>query len=226
MGGFPGAPPRTQGPLPCSFALAVSNKTVNLTEGFPYISLCGSFPPQSCIFSQFLNIGAAMVAWISVLRYVQFREWGIPKFPNRLCLGSGFLCALGASIVGNFQQTNELSMHLFGSFLAFVVGMAYFWTQLVLLRLAKPRAQPGAPWIEPLRLLLCGLCTALMVAMIVLHFWPRRSEAAVCEWSTAMLLFVLFGLLAVDFSDATGFAISLQSRPRSCPSGAAHLPSL
>ncbi|KAM9038580.1 modulator of macroautophagy TMEM150B isoform 1-T3 [Sarcophilus harrisii] len=208
------------------FALAVSNKTVNLTEGFPYISLCGSFPPQSCIFSQFLNIGAAMVAWISVLRYVQFREWGIPKFPNRLCLGSGFLCALGASIVGNFQQTNELSMHLFGSFLAFVVGMAYFWTQLVLLRLAKPRAQPGAPWIEPLRLLLCGLCTALMVAMIVLHFWPRRSEAAVCEWSTAMLLFVLFGLLAVDFSDATGFAISLQSRPRSCPSGAAHLPSL
>ncbi|XP_074163360.1 modulator of macroautophagy TMEM150B isoform X3 [Sminthopsis crassicaudata] len=197
-----------------------------VTPPLSFPSLCGSFPPQSCIFSQFLNVGAAMVAWICVLRYVQFREWGIPKFPNRLCLGLGFLCALGASIVGNFQQTNEFSTHLFGSFLAFVVGVTYFWTQVVLLRLAKPRAQPGAPWIETLRLLLCGLCTALVVAMIVLHFWPRHSEAAVCEWSTAMLLFLLFGLLAVDFSDTTGFTISLQSRPRSCPSGAAHLPSL
>ncbi|XP_074076147.1 modulator of macroautophagy TMEM150B isoform X2 [Macrotis lagotis] len=208
------------------FALAVSNKSVNLTDGFPYISLCGSFPPQSCIFSQFLNVGAAMVAWICILRYLQLREWGIPKFPNQLCLGMGLLCALGASIVGNFQQTNEHSTHLVGSFLAFVVGVAYFWNQLVLLHLAKPQGQPGAPWIEPLRLLLCGLCTVLMVTMVVLHLWPLRSAAAVCEWSIAMLLFTLFGLLAVDFSHLSGFAISLRSRPTSCPPSAAHLASL
>lgn len=42
------------------FAIAVTNRTVNLTEGIPYISLCGSYPPQSCIFSQLLNMGAAM----------------------------------------------------------------------------------------------------------------------------------------------------------------------
>ncbi|XP_074076148.1 modulator of macroautophagy TMEM150B isoform X3 [Macrotis lagotis] len=188
--------------------------------------LCGSFPPQSCIFSQFLNVGAAMVAWICILRYLQLREWGIPKFPNQLCLGMGLLCALGASIVGNFQQTNEHSTHLVGSFLAFVVGVAYFWNQLVLLHLAKPQGQPGAPWIEPLRLLLCGLCTVLMVTMVVLHLWPLRSAAAVCEWSIAMLLFTLFGLLAVDFSHLSGFAISLRSRPTSCPPSAAHLASL
>ncbi|XP_007505580.1 modulator of macroautophagy TMEM150B isoform X3 [Monodelphis domestica] len=149
------------------FAMAVSNKSVNLTEGFPYISLCGSFPPQSCVFGQLLNVGAVMVAWICLLRYLQLREWGVPKLPNRLCLGLGFLCALGASIVGNFQKTNELSTHLFGAFLAFVVGVAYFWAQLLLLRQAKPPGQPGAPWIEPLRLLLCGGCTVLMVASIL-----------------------------------------------------------
>ncbi|XP_072463786.1 modulator of macroautophagy TMEM150B isoform X2 [Notamacropus eugenii] len=208
------------------FALAVSNKSVNLTDGFPYISLCGSFPPQSCIFGQLLNVGAILVAWICILRYLQLREWGVPKFSNQLCLGMGFLCALGASIVGNFQQTNELSTHLFGSFLAFVVGVAYFWTQLVLLHLTKPQTQPGAPWIEPLRLLLCAACTILMVTMVVLHLWPLRSAAAMCEWSVAMILFALFGLLAVDFSELSGFVISLQSRPTSCPQSTAHLSSL
>ncbi|XP_027715787.1 modulator of macroautophagy TMEM150B isoform X3 [Vombatus ursinus] len=202
------------------------------------VGLCGPAPnlpggvgyswglDSSCIFGQLLNVGAAMVAWICVLRYLQLQEWGVPKFPNQLCLGTGFLCALGASIVGNFQQTNELSTHLFGSFLAFVVGVAYFWTQLILLRLTKPQTQPGAPWIEPLRLLLCGACTVLMVTMVVLHLWPLRSAAAVCEWSIAMLLFALFGLLAVDFSHLSGFVITLQSRPASCPQSAAHLSSL
>ncbi|XP_001373277.2 modulator of macroautophagy TMEM150B isoform X4 [Monodelphis domestica] len=207
------------------FAMAVSNKSVNLTEGFPYISLCGSFPPQSCVFGQLLNVGAVMVAWICLLRYLQLREWGVPKLPNRLCLGLGFLCALGASIVGNFQKTNELSTHLFGAFLAFVVGVAYFWAQLLLLRQAKPPGQPGAPWIEPLRLLLCGGCTVLMVAMVVLHLWPRRSAAAVCEWSVAMLLFALFGLLAVDFSHLGGLVLSVQSRSTSCPPSTASLAS-
>ncbi|XP_020859182.1 modulator of macroautophagy TMEM150B isoform X1 [Phascolarctos cinereus] len=208
------------------FALAVSNKSVNLTDGFPYISYCGSFPPQSCIFGQLLNVGAAMVAWICVLRYLQLREWGVPKLPNQLCLGTGFLCALGASIVGNFQQTNEVSTHRFGSFLAFVAGVAYFWTQLILLHLTKPQAQPGAPWIEPLRLLLCGACTVLMVTMMVLQLWSLRSAAAACEWSITMLLFALFGLLAVDFSHLSGFVIGLQSRPASGPQDAAHLSSL
>ncbi|XP_043850924.1 modulator of macroautophagy TMEM150B [Dromiciops gliroides] len=207
------------------FALAVSNKSVNLTDGFPYISLCGSFPPQSCIFSQLLNVGAAMVACICILRYLQLQEWGVPKGPNQLCMGMGLLCALGASIVGNFQQTNELPTHLFGSFLAFVVGIAYFWTQVVLLRQAKPQTQPGAPWIESLRLLLCGICTVLMVTMVALHLWPMRSAAAVCEWAVAMLLFLLFGLLAVDFSGLSGCVISLQSRPASCPASAANLSS-
>ncbi|XP_044523061.1 modulator of macroautophagy TMEM150B isoform X5 [Gracilinanus agilis] len=180
---------------------------------------------QSCIFGQLLNVGAVMVAWICVLRYLQLREWGVPKGPNRLCLGLGFLCALGASFVGNFQQSNELSMHLFGAFLAFVVGVAYFWTQLVLLRQAKPEAQPGAPWIETLRLLLCGGCTFLMVAMVVLHLRSLRSAAAVCEWSISMLLFILFGLLAVDFSHLSGLVLSLQTRPTSCPPSTASLAS-
>ncbi|XP_070258686.1 modulator of macroautophagy TMEM150B isoform X4 [Myotis yumanensis] len=145
------------------FAIAVANKTVNLTEGIPYISLCGSFPPQSCIFSQLLNMGAAMAAWICILRYHQFRDWGVGKWFNRLILSSGLLCALGTSMVGNFQQKIQLRVHLTGAFLALFVGHVYFWLQLFLSWRMKSLPQPGAPWIGPLRLLLCSLCTVLLV---------------------------------------------------------------
>ncbi|XP_057389728.1 modulator of macroautophagy TMEM150B [Balaenoptera acutorostrata] len=66
------------------FSLAVANKAVNLTEGFPYISRCGNSPPQSCIFSQVLNLGAALAAWTCILRYQQLRDWGVGKWPLKL----------------------------------------------------------------------------------------------------------------------------------------------
>lgn len=192
------------------FAIAVSNRTVNLTEGIPYISLCGSYPPQSCIFSQLLNMGAAMAAWICILRYHQLRDWGVGKWPNQMILWSGLLCALGTSVVGNFQQKNQQATHLTGAFFALFVGHLYFWLQLLLSWRMKSLPQPGAPWIRPLRLVLCSLCTILMVAMVILHTWLLRSASAACEWAIAMLLFTLFGLLAVDFSGLDSCTLCLQ----------------
>nr|XP_036881743.1 modulator of macroautophagy TMEM150B isoform X2 [Manis javanica] len=199
---------------------------------------------QSCIFSQLLNMGAALAAWICILRYHQLRDWGVGKWPNQLILWTGLLCALGTSVVGNFQvpargggerfrspsgaprgrlfgssvlepweQKNQLPTHLTGAFFAFFVGNLYFWLQLLLFWRMRGLPQPGAPWIGPLRLGLCGLCTILMVAMVVLHTWPLRSASAACEWAVAMLLFTLFGLFAVDFSSLDGCALSLQPGP-------------
>lgn len=199
------------------FAIAVANGTVNLTEGIPYISLCGSYPPQSCIFSQLLNMGAAMAAWICILRYHQLRDWGVRKWLNQLILWSGLLCALGTSVVGNFQQKNQQATHLTGAFFAFFVGHLYFWLQLLLSWRMKSLPQPGAPWIRRLRLVLCSLCTILMVTMVILHTWPLRSASAACEWAVAMLLFTLFGLLAVDFSGLHSCTLCLQPGPSLSP---------
>ncbi|XP_029780611.1 modulator of macroautophagy TMEM150B isoform X2 [Suricata suricatta] len=195
------------------FALAVANRAVNLTEGFPYISLCGSYPPQSCIFSQLLNMGAAMAAWICIIRYHQLRDLGVGKWFNRLILSTGLLCALGTSVVGNFQQRNQLPTHLTGAFFAFFVGTLYFWLQILLFWCMKSLPQPGPPWIGPLRLGLCSLCTILMVAMVILHSWLLRSASAACEWAMAMLLFALFGLFAVDFAGLDGCTLSLRPGP-------------
>ncbi|XP_028341584.1 modulator of macroautophagy TMEM150B [Physeter macrocephalus] len=197
------------------FSLAVANKAVNLTEGFPYISRCGNNPPQSCIFSQVLNLGAALAAWTCILRYHQLRDWGVGKWPNQLILWMGLLCALGTSIVGNFQEKNQRAMHLTGAFFAFFVGIFYFWLQVLLFWRMKSLPQPGAPWIGPLRLVLCSICTILTVAMVVLHTWSLRSASAACEWVVAMLLFILFGLFAVDFSGLHGCTLCLQPGPGS-----------
>ncbi|XP_006868356.1 PREDICTED: transmembrane protein 150B [Chrysochloris asiatica] len=196
------------------FAIAVANKSVDLREGFPYISLCGSYPPQSCIFSQVLNMGAAMAAWICILRYHQLQNWGVERWFNQLILWTGLLSALGASVVGNFQQKNQRHTHLTGAFFAFFVGTLYFWLQLFLSWRKRNLPQPGPPWIWLFRLGLCTMCTILMVIMVVLHSWlPLRSASASCEWAVAMLLLTLFGLLAVDFSCLDGCTLSLQSAP-------------
>ncbi|XP_039366067.1 modulator of macroautophagy TMEM150B isoform X1 [Mauremys reevesii] len=190
------------------YAMSVANGSVNVTVGFPYISTCGSDPPQSCIFSQVLNVGAFLVVWISCLRFQQVRDWGGPCALNAAGLCLGLLCALGASVVGNFQQSNQLETHLFGAFLAFVVGVVYFWVQAALTNRVKP--QRGGRWIGPTRFCLSAGSTALLVAMFALHGLGLRSEAAACEWTLALTLFLLFGLFAVDFRHIESCSLRLQ----------------
>ncbi|KAM4825012.1 modulator of macroautophagy TMEM150B [Thomomys bottae] len=188
------------------FAMALINQDVDLSRDFPFISNCGSFPPQSCVFSQVLNTGAAMVIWICIVRYHQLRDWGVPTWLNQLTLWSGILCALGTSITGNFQERNQKPTHMTGAFLAFIMGTVYFWLQIFLSWLVKGLPQPGAPWMAWLRLGLCSLCTAIMGATL-----------AACEWAVAMLLFLLFGLFAVDFSVLDGCRLCLQPQPQPQP---------
>ncbi|CAH7407061.1 modulator of macroautophagy TMEM150B [Phodopus roborovskii] len=194
------------------FAIAVANKSVQLENGFPFISNCGSYAPQSCIFGQVLNTGAALAVWICIVRYHQLRDWGVKTWQNQLILCSGILCALGTSIVGNFQEKNQKSTHLAGAFLAFILGNLYFWLQFFLSWWMKGLPQPGPRWIRPLRLSFCILSTILIVTMIILYSQLMRSASAACEWAVAMMLFTQFGLFAVDFSSLGGCSLHLQPK--------------
>ncbi|XP_030051270.1 modulator of macroautophagy TMEM150B [Microcaecilia unicolor] len=192
------------------YAMAVANGSVNVTVVFPYISTCGSYAPQSCIFAQVLNIGAILGLWISFIRYQQIRDYGCHCRLNTVSLILGMLTILGTSMVGNFQQTNQLETHLVGAFLAFFVGVAYFWLQTALTYQVKPRH--GGNWIGPLRFCLCLFCTALIVMMAVFHVHNLKTVAAICEWIAAMILFFLYGLFAVDLWHLDGHSFHVQKK--------------
>ncbi|XP_056400752.1 modulator of macroautophagy TMEM150B-B-like [Hyla sarda] len=179
------------------YEIAVSNGSVNVTENFPSISKCGTYPPQSCIFGQILNVGAILVIWIIVIRFQQIRDYGCCSPVNSWGLAIGFLSALGTSIVGNFQTSNAHVMHLIGAFLAFIFGTIYFWIQTALTCMVKRRH--GGYWMVVLRCILTVFATALIIMMIVFSLMEMKSAAAICEWITAMILFVLFGFFCVDF---------------------------
>lgn len=192
------------------YAIAVTNGSVNLTERFPYISECGTYSPQSTIFSQICNICAFLGLWIVVVRFQQIRDYGDHGKANiaSVVLGS-FSCA-GVSILGNFQQSVLGKVHLVGALLAFLMGVGYFWVQLFL----TYRAQPSHDryWVGPSRVICCFLCTVLLIAMFVLANTGHRSAAAMCEWALAMLLFCLFGLFVAEFRHIDGHRLTVQRK--------------
>uniref|UniRef100_A0A8C2QF98 CWH43-like N-terminal domain-containing protein n=1 Tax=Cricetulus griseus TaxID=10029 RepID=A0A8C2QF98_CRIGR len=123
-------------------------------------------------------------------------------------------------------EKNQKGAHMAGAFLAFILGNLYFWLQF-LLSWIKGLPQPGPRWVKLLRLSFCVISTILIVAMIVLYSQRMRSASAACEWAVAMVLFLLFGLFAVDFSRLRGCTLHLQpnldaSLPR-VTSGSPHI---
>ncbi|KAL2100652.1 hypothetical protein ACEWY4_002413 [Coilia grayii] len=180
------------------YGMAVHNGSVNLTAGFPYISACGSYQPQSCLFSQICNLCSLFIVWVVVIRYQQVSDLGDTcRRANWAALVLGFISSFGVSVLGNFQQSVSIGVHLFGAFLAFFVGLAYFWVQLWLTYKAEP--SQDRRWMGPLRAICCTLCTVFLVVMAVLHNTGYKSPSAMFEWALVMTFFFLFSLFAVEF---------------------------
>ncbi|KAG9481605.1 hypothetical protein GDO78_010703, partial [Eleutherodactylus coqui] len=103
--------------------------------------------------------------WICIIRFQQIRDYGCHSHVNSVGLAMGFLCALGTSMVGNFQQSNQVETHLTGAFLAFVIGIVYFWIQTYLTYRVKPRH--GGCWIGVVRFMLTVSATASFILSIL-----------------------------------------------------------
>lgn len=92
-------------------------------------STCGSYNPQSCLFSQICNIccvlgesshliwktgpctvpsvylplSLSVALWIVTIRFQQLRDLGSGSHLNTAGLVLGFISSIGISILGNFQ---------------------------------------------------------------------------------------------------------------------------
>ncbi|KAL5007405.1 hypothetical protein ScPMuIL_016211 [Solemya velum] len=160
--------------LPLSFFITYGIAVCegHVQAGFPYISDTGTFPPESCVFGQLLNIGAVLFGVTVHVRYMQidcfYRNTGRPKvlLVNRLSYGMAIVAAVGVSMVGNFQETNVIAIHLLGACLAFGVGGLYCFTQTGLS--FKIKNLPGASaCTRKVRVVLCIADIILLIALFV-----------------------------------------------------------
>ncbi|XP_062422605.1 transmembrane protein 150A-like isoform X2 [Pungitius pungitius] len=72
-------------------------------DNVPLISKCGTLPPESCFFSLICSTGSFMVAVIVLLRYAHVIEKHQNCVLNTASLSTGWICAAGLIMVGNFQ---------------------------------------------------------------------------------------------------------------------------
>jgi len=150
-----------------TYAIAV--KLDHVKPDFPYISDGGTCPPESCIFGQMLNITAVLLGLTVYVRYSLVEDYysaGRSRARWEIWLNrAGFVCgttgALGISIVGNFQETNILAVHLLGAMMAFFLGVFYCWIQVPITYKTRPdMTHPMLTWV---RLVIAVLCTGMFI---------------------------------------------------------------
>ncbi|CAG5100954.1 Similar to Dram2: DNA damage-regulated autophagy modulator protein 2 (Mus musculus) [Cotesia congregata] len=160
--------------VPASFIITYTIAVVkgHVVPGFPYISDTGTYPPESCLFAQFLNIIAVIMAISVYVRYGQLKEisstYQLSAYwqkINKITLILGMITSIGMSIAGNFQETSNLIIHLCGAFTCFGCGTAYISLQAVY----SYRLQPlgCSPKITILRLGLSIFCTISFFVVII-----------------------------------------------------------
>ncbi|KAK3759709.1 hypothetical protein RRG08_017607 [Elysia crispata] len=200
----------------------------DVSPAFPFISDTGASRPESCFFSQMLNMSAFITFFIMYtrFRYVKLKinltnDGEGPKWLPRVNLVStifGIIAAFGVSLVANFQDNSDLYLvHFIGAFLAFGLGVLYS-----ILQTAVSYRLEGLA-ICRWRLVICVLCVAAGVAMAASWItanilwssgphtgekqWWKRNDAGytahICstalEWLLALGFFLFFLTYVKEF---------------------------
>ncbi|XP_004447192.1 transmembrane protein 150A [Dasypus novemcinctus] len=197
-------------------------KTCCTLDDVPLISKCGTYPPESCLFSLISNVGAFMVALICLLRYGQLVEQSRHSWVNTTALVTGCTNAAGLVMVGNFQVDLAKPLHYVGAGVAFPAG-------LLLVCLHCALTYHGAP--APLDLAVAHLRSVLAVIAFVtlvlsgVFFVHEHSQlqhgAALCEWVFVIDILIFYGTFSYEFGAVSldTLVAALQPTPsRACKS--------
>lgn len=185
---------------------------------WPYISDTGVHIPESCIFSQLLNIASTLIALTIAIRYKQVeqqcRDNLIPDANRVIAINKrsfvvGLLSAAGLSIVANFQELQLFTIHMIGAFSAFGFGLIYCAAQTWLSYYMYPIVKSGLLLARCRLALTCLLAVTFTISSVfgpisIKYFhgtdttnWKPTDGgyiyhviSSICEWISA---------LAIDF---------------------------
>ena len=128
-------------PSTCIVTYIVSVTLGHVNPCFPYISDMVKLSPESCIFSQMLNMVSFMLAITMYVRYRMIDQFfvdheslrnGYIRSRNWISFRAGCIACLGLSIVANFQVSKVGRVHTIGAWIAFTFSQQYMWFQSLL----------------------------------------------------------------------------------------------
>ncbi|CAL8104997.1 unnamed protein product [Orchesella dallaii] len=218
--------------FPITFATTyfTAVKLDHINAFFAYISDTGTFAPEMCIFGLGLSIAMVFVGGVAYIRFMQIEEYlrqkgreenGKMKIWNKVGLFFGLLAALGACVVGAFQETSVLSVHIIGAFMAFGGGSIFLIIQGFFTKAMAP--QFGSKSLAYLRIFLGVSCLILFIisystgATSLKYFtgdkavkwephhggWGLRVTSTVTEWVMAALFDLYFLTFVPEFKRIT-----------------------
>ncbi|XP_043940222.1 transmembrane protein 150A [Protopterus annectens] len=176
------------------------SKTCCTIEDIPLISKCGSYPPESCLFSLIGSAGSFMVVLICFLRYGQVIERSRRSWINTSALIMGCTNAAGLVMVGNFQVDHARPLHYIGAGLAFPTGLFFVCLQCVLTYHVAVTFWDH--WMAHLRVFLAAiaLITLVLSGIFFIHeSFVLQHAAAICEWIFTVDMLVFYGTFSYEF---------------------------
>ncbi|XP_037255794.1 transmembrane protein 150A isoform X1 [Falco rusticolus] len=169
-------------------------------DHIPLVSKCGTLPPESCFFSLICSLGSFMVILVGLLRYAHLLERLGPSLLNTLGLATGWVCAAGLTMVGNFQVDHAKVLHYIGAGVAFPTSMLFLLLQSILTyRMAKTH---GQYWTGHLRSILTAVAFLTLIfsgVFFIQESFVLQHVAALCEWMFIIDVLVFYGTFTFEF---------------------------
>ncbi|XP_059113964.1 transmembrane protein 150A isoform X2 [Peromyscus eremicus] len=197
-------------------------KTCCTLDDVPLISKCGTYPPESCLFSLIGNMGAFMVALICLLRYGQLLEQNRHSWINTTALITGCTNAAGLVVVGNFQVDHAKSLHYIGAGVALPAGLLFVCLQCVLFYHGATTTLDLAMAYLRSVLAVIAFITLVLSGVFFLHESSQLQHgAALCEWVFVLDILIFYGTFSYEFGAISSDTLvaALQPAPgRACKS--------
>ncbi|TNN75233.1 Transmembrane protein 150A [Liparis tanakae] len=184
---------------------------------------CGTLPPESCFFSLICSTGSFMVAVIVLLRYAHVIEKHQNCVLNTASLSTGWICAAGLIMVGNFQVDNAKVLHYVGAGIAFPTSMLFVCLQSALTyRLAKIQGEYNVAHLRLCMTLLAFVALVLSGVFFCQESFALQHASAIFEWVFCVIIMLFYGTFAFEFSGMSSDTMVMLARGTLGPAGKEH----
>ncbi|XP_020326845.1 transmembrane protein 150A [Oncorhynchus kisutch] len=182
-------------------------------DNVPLISKCGTLPPESCFFSLICSAGSFMVMAIVFLRYAHVIEKYQNCVLNTAGLSTGWICAAGLIMIGNFQVDNAKILHYVGAGVAFPTSMLFVCLQSALTyRLAKTQGEYSVAHLRLGMTLLAFITLVLTGVFFIQESFVLQHASAIFEWVFCIIIMLFYGTFAFEFTGVTGDTVMVLAR--------------